>query len=84
MLNKQQALLAVCIIPHHTFFDIKKRIPGWIRAAWWRLYVDFDIVALTDTYRIISDAIIHGPVFDVLRRFDSQMGILSVNAEKRP
>lgn len=57
------------------YFDIKNRILGWIRAAWWRLYVDFDIVALTDTYRIISDAIIHGPVFDVLRRFDSQMGI---------
>ena len=57
------------------FFDIKKRIPGWIRAAWWRLYVDFAIVALTDAYRIISDAIIHGPVFAVLRRFDSQMGI---------
>ena len=57
------ALCAVCIIPHHTFFDIKNRIPGWIRAEWWRIYVDY------------IDTIIHGPVFDVLRRFDSQMGI---------
>ena len=75
MLTRNNLFEMYSLYHNIAFLTSNKGIPGWIRAECWRIYVDFDIVALTDTYRIISDAIIHGPVFDVLRRFDSQMGI---------